>query len=181
MKANGWHLQFLAVTADRTSYFSVLQQYSSLFEAEPAGSQPFLVKHEMDWQWLKWFKQTQKRWLESILCHICQPQDWRFQHRPGRFGRVASQPLSHQICASADNFFCVPLASRRKFRSQTSDKMDRWKAETGRIREEKRRRKKIKKRKSPKKEEPGARKGRKVAEHCVFPMICNLWLRRVEK
>ena len=37
--------------------------------------------------------------------------------------------------------------SRRKFRSQTSDNMDRWKAETGRAREEKRRRKKIKKEK----------------------------------
>ena len=33
---------------------------------------------------------------------------------------------------------------RRKFRSQTSDNMDRWKAEMGRVREEKRRRKKIK-------------------------------------
>ena len=45
----------------------------------------------------------------------------------------------------------------------------------GRVREEKRRRKKkkIKKRKSPKKEDPGARKGRKVAKHCVFPMICG--------
>ena len=40
-------------------------------------------------------------------------------------------------------------------------------------REEKRRRKKIKKRKSQKKEDPGARKGRKVAKHCVFPMICG--------
>ena len=40
-------------------------------------------------------------------------------------------------------------------------------------REEKRRRKKIKKRKSPKKEDPGARTGRKVAKHCVFPMICG--------
>jgi hypothetical protein len=29
------------------------------------------------------------------------------------------------------------------------------------------------KRKSPKKEDPGARKGRKVAKHCVFPMICG--------
>ena len=45
--------------------------------------------------------------------------------------------------------------------------MDRWKAEMGRVREEKRRRK----RKSQKKEDPGARKGRKVAKHCVFPMI----------
>ena len=51
--------------------------------------------------------------------------------------------------------------------------MDRWKAEMGRVREEKRRRKKIKKRKSQKKKDPGARKGRKVAKHCVFPMICG--------
>ena len=51
--------------------------------------------------------------------------------------------------------------------------MDKWKAEMGRVREEKRRRKKIKKSKSPKKEDPGARKGRKVAKHCVFPMICG--------
>ena len=42
----------------------------------------------------------------------------------------------------------------------------------GRVREEKRRRKNIKK-KSQKKEDPGARKGRKVAKHCVFPMICG--------
>ena len=39
--------------------------------------------------------------------------------------------------------------------------------------EEKRRRKKIENRKSPKKEGPGARKGRKVATHGVFPMICG--------
>ena len=43
----------------------------------------------------------------------------------------------------------------------------------GRVREEKRRIKKIKKRKSQKKEDPGARKGRKVAKHCVFQMICG--------
>ena len=35
-------------------------------------------------------------------------------------------------------------SNRRKFRSQTSDNMERWKAEMGRVREEKRRRKKIK-------------------------------------
>ena len=29
------------------------------------------------------------------------------------------------------------------------------------------------KRKSQKKEDEGARKGRKVAKHCVFPMICG--------
>ena len=48
--------------------------------------------------------------------------------------------------------------------------MDRWKAEMGRVREGKRREEK---RKSQKQEDPGARKGRKVAKHCVFPMICD--------
>ena len=43
----------------------------------------------------------------------------------------------------------------------------------GRVREEKRRRRRSQKRKSQKKEDPGARKGRKVAKHCLFPMICG--------
>ena len=47
---------------------------------------------------------------------------------------------------------------RRKFRSQTSDNIRRWKSEMGRVREKKRRRMKIKKRKSPKKEDPGAKR-----------------------
>jgi len=42
----------------------------------------------------------------------------------------------------------------------------------GRVREEKRRRKR-KSQKKMKKEDPGARKGRKVTKHCVFPMICG--------
>jgi len=40
-------------------------------------------------------------------------------------------------------------------------------------REEKSRREKIEKRKSQKKKDAGARKGRKVAKHCIFPMICG--------
>ena len=49
------------------------------------------------------------------------------------------------------------------------------KAEVGRVREEKRREeeRRSEKRKSQKKEDAGARKGRKVAKHCVFPMICG--------
>ena len=67
------------------------------------------------------------------------------------------------------------ICNRRKFRSQTSDNMNRWKAEMGRVREEKRREeeRRSKKRKSQTKEDTGARKGRKVAKHCVFPMICG--------
>ena len=50
-----------------------------------------------------------------------------------------------------------------------TDEKQRW-AESEKRREEERR---SKKRKSQKKEDPGARKGRKVAKHCVFPMICG--------
>ena len=60
---------------------------------------------------------------------------------------------------------------RRKFRSQTSDNMDRWKAEQGRgrekrkIRREKIRRERVRGQKIQMRE--------KVAKHCVFPMICG--------
>ena len=43
----------------------------------------------------------------------------------------------------------------------------------GKGREGKRREEEKKKRKSQKKEDPGARKGRKVAKHCGFSMICG--------
>ena len=43
----------------------------------------------------------------------------------------------------------------------------------GRVRGAKRRREKIREEKSEKKEDAAARKGRKVAIHCVFPMICG--------
>jgi len=48
--------------------------------------------------------------------------------------------------------------------------------ESEKRREEERR---SKKRKSQKKEDPGARKGRKVAKHCVSPMICGSGGRKV--
>ena len=51
--------------------------------------------------------------------------------------------------------------------------MDRWKAEQGRGREKRKIRREDQKRKSQKKEDADARKGRKVAKHCVFPMICG--------
>jgi len=50
-----------------------------------------------------------------------------------------------------------------------TDEKQRW-AESEKRREEERR---SKKRKFQKKEDPGTRKGRKVARHCVFPMICG--------
>ena len=53
-----------------------------------------------------------------------------------------------------------------------TDEKQRWE-ESEKRREEKRRRKKIKKRKSQKIEDGRARKGRKVAKSCVFPMVCG--------
>ena len=77
---------------------------------------------------------------------------------------------------------CRNMLNRRKFRSQTSDNMHRWKSRgvkcqrrEGKRREERR----SEKRKSQKKEDVGAQKGRKVAKHCVFSK--DVWLRRVEK
>ena len=49
-----------------------------------------------------------------------------------------------------------------------TDEKQRW--EESEKRKEERR---SQKRKSQKKEDPGARKGRKVAKHCVFPLICR--------
>jgi hypothetical protein len=51
----------------------------------------------------------------------------------------------------------------------------RWEELEKRKEEERR----LEKRKSQKKDDAGARKGRKVAKHCVFSN--DLWLRRVEK
>ena len=64
----------------------------------------------------------------------------------------------------------MQCSCRRKFRSQTSDNMDRWKAELGRGREKRRvEESRSEKRKSQKKEDADARKGRKVAKHFVAP------------
>ena len=65
---------------------------------------------------------------------------------------------------------------RRKFRSQTSDNMDRWKSRGGKSqrREEKRRREKIRgERVRRKKMQVREKVYRKVVKHCVFPMICG--------
>ena len=58
---------------------------------------------------------------------------------------------------------------RRKFRSQTSDNMDRWKSRGVKSqRRERAEERRSEKRKSEKKEDAGARKGSKVAKHCFF-------------
>ena len=63
---------------------------------------------------------------------------------------------------------------RRKFRNQTSDNMDRWNSRGGKSqRGEEKEERRSERRKSEKEEDAGARKNRKVAIHCVCPMICG--------
>ena len=63
-------------------------------------------------------------------------------------------------------FFGVTVVNRRKFRSQTSDNMDRWKSRGEKRQGGEEKKWEDQKRKSEKKEDAGARKG--VAIHCVF-------------
>ena len=72
------------------------------------------------------------------------------------------------------------VTSRRKFRSQTFDNRDRWKAEMGRVREDKRRRKKIKEEKFRRKKIQ-AQAREKVGKSRLTVFSNGLWLRRVEK
>ena len=65
---------------------------------------------------------------------------------------------------------------RRTFRSQTPDNMIIWtdgKAEGEESEKRRTEERRSEKRKRQKKENAGARKGRKVAKHCVFRMICG--------
>ena len=71
------------------------------------------------------------------------------------------------LTASNFYFFCISpfcvcllFVPLRKFRSQISDSMDTWKSRGG----------KSQRTESEKEEDAGAPKGRKVTEHCVFPM-----------
>ena len=64
--------------------------------------------------------------------------------------------------------------SKSNFRHYGQMEKQRWEESERRSQEVRR----SEKRKSEKKEEAGARKDRKVAIHCVFPMM---WLRRIEK
>ena len=86
--------------------------------------------------------------------------------RPRNTGcRVNIKKIHHKTSLNID--FIVEGSLEVKLPTIWTDEKQRWE-ESEKRREEARR---SKKRKSQKKEDPGARKGRKVAKHCVFPMI----------
>ena len=114
---------------------------------------PFLMGMTLTihWNWGGTRIDQHHSWVEASL--VCRS-----------LSDASHPPTDHQ--ATTDVFYC-----RRKFRSQQYGQMEkqRWE-ESEKRREEERR---SEKRKSQKKEDAGARKGRKVAIHCVFPMICG--------
>jgi len=75
---------------------------------------------------------------------------------------------------STYNSYIIEGSLEVKLPTTGTDEKKRWE-ESEKRREEKRREEERRstKRKSQKKEDPGARKGRKVAKNCVFPMICG--------
>ena len=133
-------------------------------------------------------------YLQINACSCCLQADRLLTHVPSMpvvlaEAGIQAAPLRWTLCTSGNNCYnsisecrmqmCLPLCKtkithdindinhRRKFRSPTSDNMDRWKAEQGRGREKR----KIRRKKRKKKEDADAWKGRIVAKHCVFPMI----------
>ena len=76
--------------------------------------------------------------------------------------------FSRQTCENEMVF------DRRKFKSQTSDNMDKWKSRDGKSqRRDKKKKEDQKRKRSKEKKMQVCGKGEKVAIHCVFPMICG--------
>ena len=108
------------------------------------------------------------------------PKSWDFvSSTPG--SPTKCLPWRHLVNVQGDTLLMILffVNHRRTFRSQTSDNMDRWKAELGRGREKRTvEERESEKRKGQKKADADARKGRKVAKHGFSN---DLRLRRVEK
>ena len=112
----------------------------------------------------------------SILCrqsaNVC---------RPPRVFRVDAGSAGGGYCCQLHIISYYEISyfyNRRKFRSQTSDNMDKWKAEMGRVREQKRREEeRSSKRESLRRKKIQAREkvgnSRSTFFSSVFPMICG--------
>ena len=97
-----------------------------------------------DWIW-NWNLDLELELIDWLVVLNRPPKIWKLL-------MVSSHPKYYKYC-------WLFTYNRRRFRSYTSDNMDSWKAEVRRV--------------NQKKEDVDARKDRKVAIHCVFPMICG--------
>ena len=123
------------------------------------------------------FSSLRDLWIAEVLPQLCsKSSSWFlkvlqcFEPRERQCTHMTSCDAQQLVLCESLYFNWIWMDIRRKFRSQTSDNLDRWKSRGekspgGEVR-------RSEKRKREKKEDAGARKGRKVAIHCVFPMIC---------
>ena len=128
----------------------------------------------------KWFAIAMLNYQRLILIN-------KITKDPGLFPRTRNQPGAiKELCSDAprsnpqapmqllrEREREIYIYYRRKFRSQTSDNIDRWKSRGGKSQRGEEQKREDQRRESEKKEDAGARKGRKAAKHHVFPMICG--------
>ena len=84
------------------------------------------------------------------------------------FERRANGHANHLLVCHACDVLLTEGSLEVKLPTVWTDEKQRWE-ESEKRREEER----ISKKNSQKKEDPGARKGRKVVKHCVFLMVCD--------
>ena len=126
------------------------------------------------------FPQPSAHRTDAMLCMCCGAEPGPDATELLRTGDEARDTSGMKVKEKFHSIFHDPTISkngtyiRGEFTSQTSDSMDkeqthRWEQSEERKTEERR----TEKRKSQKKENTVARKGRKVAKFCVFPMFCG--------
>ena len=132
----------------------LLVGYSHDFQTDSVPGLIYAIGPESHQHWLVWAESPnttryQKSWRSIIICDVLFIKTSRTNSRLNqlnkkkkwKLGKVFIPPPTH--AAPFHSAYAAPF-HRRKFRSQTSDNMDKWKAEMGRVcqrrREEKKRR-----------------------------------------
>ena len=120
----------------------------------------------------KWFPQQPQRFIFTNLSEACSEAK-RWKHLSWvSVTEMAANPVEPDLALFRYVYIYMYVYIHIVIEGSLEVKlptiyMDRWKAEQGRGREKR----KIRRKKSKKKEDADARKGRKVAKHCVFPII----------
>ena len=132
-----------------------------------------MVRHgETLWRIHGWFTRPKK-----ICCFENSVMKW--QTNSGLFRNSEPQPMEFRLNVGSQpdvlllccKFGIAIITIRRKFRSQTSDNMDRWKAEQGRGREKRKIRRKKSRRERVRRKKLQMREKVGKSRNTVFPMI----------
>ena len=147
-------------------YWNIKYTYSIFFRVE---SQSLIANPLANQPWTCHVKQ--------LPCHSSSsPRTRRASIVIGVCGHWLEFEENHasSLWISHDVPWCyIYVYDRRKFRSQTSDNMDRWKAEMGRVREEKRRRKRKSQKKAPEGRKVGSLKRRARRDEKLHAVVAR--------